>query len=343
MGLSPFTLPTLERMRCLASRLMACLACVVFSSALGAADRSVREEKMMAQRVSSELKDALSLEMTPPQEIVDWILQERFAEFEALSRQYEEKFKTDPKYESPLVKLYTSLNVENDLLVGKLDKWVARQPSYISRGARGIHKQYRGYAARGENLVRDTPAAQIARMKELHREAISDLLAAIKENGRFAPAYVALIDIVRGSGNTATAEKALTEAVRWIPETYYVRHAYLVALHPRWGGNYSLMQAYASSLDQAAQLNPRIWSLRAEVPAELGYSAWLSGDHRQAIKYYTEALSFGDRLEFLKNRGKIFMAAKQYAAARRDFARYLEYRRSDAEVHRLISSLDGLN
>ena len=81
-----------------------------------------------------------------------------------------------------------------------------------------------------------------------------------------------------------------------------------------------MMQAYANSLDQAVRLNPRIWSLRAEVPAELGYSAWLSRDYPEAIKYYTEALRFGDRLEFLKNRGRIFMTTKQYAAARRDFS-----------------------
>ena len=324
------------------AKLIVCLAVVVASSSLAAAGSSVRKDQVMAQRVSAELKAALSLEVMPRQELNTLILQERFSEFEALSRQYEEKFKTDPKYEASLIRLYASLNVENDLLLQKLDIWVAQRPSHISHGARGIHKKYRGYAARGHRYRQDTPPSQFERMMKLHREAITDLLAALKENGRFAPAYVALIDIVRGSGDSMSAERALAEAVHWIPETYYVRHAYLVALHPRWGGNYSLMQAYANSLDEAARLNARIWSLKAEVPAELGYDAWLSRDYPQAIKYYTEALSFGDRLEFLKNRGKIFMSTKQYAAARNDFARYLEYSPSDAEVNRLIRSLDGV-
>lgn len=329
-------------MRCLASKLIVCLVLVVCSSPLGAADTSAREKKTMAKRVSAELKAALSLEVMPGRQINALILEERFVELEALSMQYEEKFKTDPKYEASLIRLYGALDVENDLLLKKLDTWVAKRPSHISYGARGIHKMYRGYSARGHRFMKDTPPSQIERMMKLHREAITDLLAAIKENGRFAPAYVALIDIIRGSGDSMSAERALTEAVRWIPETYYVRHAYLVALHPRWGGNYSLMQAYANSLDEAARLNPRIWSLKAEVPAELGHSAWLTGDYPQAIKYYTEALRFGDRLEFLKTRGKVFIATRQYAAARNDFARYLDYSPSDAEVNRLVRSLDGV-
>lgn len=179
-------------------------------------------------------------------------------------------------------------------------------------------------------------------MRELHSEAIPDLLAAIRENGRFAPAYVALINIARAAGDTMSAERALNEAVRWIPESYYVRHAYMTALHPKWGGDYSMMQAYANSLDQAARLNARVWSLRAEVPAQLGYSAWVSRDYAEAIKYYTEALHHGDRLEFLKNRGTIYLTLKQYPAARRDFARYLKYSRSDGEVNRWINALDAM-
>ena len=315
---------------------------LAFSGLLsGQAAAGKREEQLMAQRASAELKASLALAPPPASQIKALIQQERFAEFEALSRQYEEKFKTDPRYESPLIALYSALNETDDRLREQLDKWVARRPSYISYGARGIYKKNHGYAVRGSAATRDTPPAQMQRMKQLHDEAIADLLAAIKDNARFAPAYVALISINRGAGDTASAERAVNEAVRWIPETYYVRHAYLRALHPRWGGDFSLMQAYANSLDQAVRLNPRIWSLKAEVPAELGYEAWLSGDHAQAVRYYTEALAFGDRLEFLRNRGQAHMSARQYPAARRDFSRYLEYI-EDPEIDRLLKRLAGM-
>jgi len=269
------------------------------------------------------------------------ILQKRFAEFEALSRQYEEKFRTEPKYESALVKLYGALNSNDDLLP-QLDAWVATRPSYASHAARGIYRMHRGNHVRGGEYARDTPPEKMQSMLKLHRQAIPDLLAALRENGRLTPAYVALISIQSATGDTQSAERTLNEAVRRMPETYYVRFAYLSALHPRWGGDYSLMQTYAATLDAAAVRNPRIWSLNAEVAAELGHSASDSRDYAQAIRYYSEALRYGDRLAFLKERGRLYWTVGDCARAQADFARYLEYSPSDAEVRGWMKRLSSV-
>jgi hypothetical protein len=314
------------------------LAFALIAAPLAAADTA--DEQAMAQRVSAELKAVQSLKVWPKPELNALIMQERFAEFEALSRQYESNFKKEPKYESSLVALYMSLDIDNDAMLEKLHKWVATRPSYMSHGARGIYNRYRGYRARGTKFSQDTPQAQMARMSELHRQAIPDLLIALGANRRFSPAYISLLAIQRTAGDIASAERTVNEAVRWIPETYYVRRSYLIGLRPQWGGDYSLMQAYARSLDEASRLNPRIWSLNAELPAELGHSAWVSRDYADAIRYYTEALRYGDNLEFLKNRGQIFWATRQYAQARRDFARYTQYDKSDEQVNGWLRSLD---
>lgn len=125
-----------------AFRSITCLALLVLLGSPLAGASSAREEEAMARRVSAELKGALSLELKPSSELNALIMQERFAEFEDLSKGYEEKIKTDPKYESTLVKLYGSLNVRSDLLLDKLNKWVAARPSYISYGARGLYKEF---------------------------------------------------------------------------------------------------------------------------------------------------------------------------------------------------------
>ena len=307
--------------------------CVPLALAGGA-----RDQQRMAQRASAELKAALSLPVAPGSDVRALILQE---EFEALSRQYEEKFRSDPKYETALIRLYGALDSSDDLLP-RLDAWVAKRPSYAAHAARGIYRMYRGYSERGGKFSRDTPPEQMQRMVQLHQQAVPDLLAALKENGRLAPAYVALIRIQRDAGDSESAERTLNEAVRRMPETYYVRHAYLGALNPRWGGDYSLMQGYANTLDAAAVRNPRIWSLKAEVAAELGHNAWISRDYAQAIRYYTEALRFGDRLEFLSNRGRAYWAVQDYARARADFARYLDYSPSDPEVRGWMKRLESL-
>jgi tetratricopeptide (TPR) repeat protein len=325
-----------------ADYVIACIMCLALVQPAAAGTRSAHEQQQRAQRASSELKAALSLQVPDPREVRAFILEGRFTEFEALSTAYEEKFRSDPRYEAALQKLYNALDSDDERMMRSLNTWVSTRRSHMSLGARGIFKTSFGYRARGTDYSRNTPEAQMQRMAQLHQEAISDLLAALKENARFTPAYVAVIRINRARGDTRSAERALHEATRWVPETYYVRHAYLRALEPKWGGDYSLMQAYVATLDEAAKVNPRIWSLKAEVPAALGDSAWHSKDYAQAIRYYTEALRFGDRLEFLKSRGKLFWTTREYGRAKADFAKYLEYNDSDAEVRGYAKSLEAV-
>jgi hypothetical protein len=294
----------------------------------------------MAEHATNALIAARKLDNPDSNEITNLILQEKFEEFEKRSKYYEKQFLKDYLYESPLYKLYSALDSKNSLLLEKLDKWVEKRPSYISYGARGVYKVNRGYEIRGNKYLNETPPENISRMRFFHQEAKSDLLVAIKQNDRLSPAYCSLIFIEKASGNNDSIKNILAIAVRSIPETYYIRYTYLTSLHPRWGGSYEQMQEYANSIDKDALINPRIWSLKAEVPAERGYTALLNKDYNKAIQYYTEALSYGERMSFLKYRGRMYMETKQYDLALKDFMRYRKYDKSDKEVNGYIANLN---
>jgi hypothetical protein len=235
---------------------------LVFLLLTGVSAYPETDSRLMAERATNALKAARKIPNPDTKEITNLIIQERFAEFEKRSRSYEKKFLHDQLYESPLYKLYNALDGKNDRLLAKLDKWVRTRPSDISYGARGVYKVNRGYEIRGSKYIDETPPENIAGMTRLHQEAKGDLFAAIKQNGRLTPAYCALILIEQASGNTDDARNILAAGVRSIPETYYVRYTYLIALHPRWGGSYEQMQAYADSLGSDAVVNPRLWSLK---------------------------------------------------------------------------------
>jgi tetratricopeptide (TPR) repeat protein len=299
-------------------------------------------DQSMAARATAALNAARKLDNPDVNEVTNLILQEKYKEFEKRSKYYERKFLNDPLYESPLIKLYCALDCRNSLLLEKLDKWVRNRPSYISYGARGIYKVNRGYLIRGTKYIRETPPEDILKMEVIHREAESDLKSAIKANKRFAPAYCALMQIEKASGNIDGLKRILADAIHSIPETYYIRYTYLTALHPRWGGSYELMQEYASSISKEALINPRIWSLKGEVPAELGYTALLNKDYNKAIQYYTEALSYGERMGFLKYRGRMFMKVKKYDLALEDFMRFTKYDESNEEVNDYIKYLNSI-
>jgi tetratricopeptide (TPR) repeat protein len=311
-------------------------ATLIFLLSAAIAAYPAANSQSMAERATIALKAAIKIKNPDTNEITNLILREKFEEFEKLSRNYENKFVQEQLYESPLNKLYAALDCKNASLLAKLDKWVQTRPSYISYGARGVYKVNRGYEIRGCKYINETPPENIARMTQLHQEARSDLLFAIQQNGRLTPAYCALILIEKASGNTEGMKNILDTAVRSIPETYYVRYTYLSSLHPRWGGSYEQMQEYAGSLDNDALINPRLWSLKGEVPAERGFTAMLNKDYPQAIRYYTEALSYGGRMSFLKNRGYMYMEVKQYDPALKDFQRYRKYDQSDREVNGYI-------
>lgn len=230
---------------------------------------------LMAARASQGLKDVYKIPHTSHAKVHKMLMEERFEDFEALSKKYAEQFAQDPLYESPWVQIYNSIAGGNEELGAKLDKWVAEKPSAVAYAVRGRYKVSRGYFFRGGKFIDETPPENIEKMQALHEEARPDLLRAIEQDPKLLPAYSALIDIEQGSGSAEDAAYFESEAVKHSPAAYYLRHNYLTSLQPRWGGSYEEMQAYVDKLDEAAKINPRIWSLKGEVSAERGRWVWL--------------------------------------------------------------------
>lgn len=321
--------------RALALALFA-LACVVSRSEASDAMPDGRE---MARRVSESLRAIEGMDLPTGQYVLELIGHERFEQFERLSKSYEDAFAKDPLRESPLDKLYDAIDGSNEAMLAKLDAWVKQRPSYVAYGARGIYKSKRGFFLRGSKYVSETPPENLEKMAEMHRQAVADLTRALELNKKFQPAYKYLIYTEQASGSTDQARAILDRCVKELPTTYYVRLAYLWALRPRWGGSYEQMQAYANSLDREALVNPRIWTLRAEAPAEVARSALLTKDYAIAVRFYTEALTYGDRLEFLEMRGKSYLKLGQNAAALADFKRYREYVNWNGYINQQIEVL----
>ena len=258
-------------------------------------------------------------------EITDWIRQERFEEVEAKSKEFEAAFAQDPLHENTLYILYRNLDSKNEALAATLDKWVQARPSYMSLTARGQYKMSRGYDARGTTYFKDVPEDKVAIMLKLHEEARQDLNKALAQNRAFLPAYCALIKVEMAAGNADVMEHLQAEGVKRNPKTYYLRSIYLETLTPRWGGSYELMDQYTRDCRKLAALNPRIWSLKGENPADKAQVAWAANDYNLAIKYYSEALSYGDNPGYLKSRGQLYIEIKNYEAALQDLLQFQIY------------------
>lgn len=327
-------------------KLMSAIALIFLLSNCGSqiprtdtASKSETYRQRMAERATNALLAARKIDNFNSGEITILILQEKFEEFEKRSKYYEEQILKDPLYESPLFKLYEALDADSNHLLEKMNKWVEKRPSYISYAARGICKANQGWKIRGDKFVSDTPPENLLMMHLFHEDAKTDLIAAIELNDRFFPAYCSLIGIEKAKGDNEGTKDFHDMAVRSIPKTYYVRYDYLRSLQPRWGGSFELMQEYVNTLDKAAKKNPRIWSLKAELPAELGRLAFADSDYVSALHYYTEALSYGERMSFLKYRGRLHMLVGQDDLALEDFLKYRKYDDANRAINAYITSL----
>lgn len=323
--------------------MLAALVLLVPACGIGASGTS---HDKMAAAASKGLMAALGHEVSVSISPTSLIETGKFEELETASKAYETAFKLDPLAEASLMKLYVDIcqcrSPALDLLV-QLDRWVATRPSYMSLAARGMYFAQLGYAQRGGDLIRNTPPSQIAAMKASHERALRDLDAALRLNPKFVPSYLALMQVHQASGSLDQAAAAVAAATKEIPRTYYVRAYYLRALRPKWGGSFASMKAYADTLDEAARLNPRIWSLKGEEAGERADVALRQGDYAGAVKYYTQALEFGDRASFLKGRSQAYQGMGEFRLALDDLQKYQTYNKDNkeinADVERLVESL----
>ena len=293
-----------------------------------------------ASDVSESLLFIHSLDTPKYEVITKLILQEKFKELEDMSKDFEKKFNKNPLYESQLIKLYDAIDGNNEQLLAKLNTWVKQRPSYLSYGFRGAYKEKLGFLARGSKWIHETPPVKVQKMLAIHKDAITDLNQALKENKKFITAYDRLMSIYTASGNDEEVNRIFKKAVQEVPTTYYLRHNFLMTLLPRWGGSFEQMEAYLNMLnDKDFTQNPRIWSLKAEPMAHRGLEAWEAKKYDDAIGFYTEALKYGDRLEFLKNRGNIYWTVKKFDLALADFKRFARYYKNDEKINEGINHL----
>jgi len=245
-----------------------------------------------------------------------------FRAIESLYQSYLDLYQKDISYEAFLLQAYEIFAPENKVSQEDLDLWVATTGSYIAYAARGEYKARQGFVARGGDYISNTPQSRLDEMHRLHDEAAKDLQTAVAANRHLMPAYIRLVSIAKTSNMPFSAKEIVKEAERIDPRSFYVRHEYMGALLPRWGGSYGEMSDFAKTAIKYCNLNPRLWSLQGAADADRADLYYREGDYSAAARYFTKALSFGDRVAWLKyraacyeNQGKSNEAAADYRKA----------------------------
>ena len=318
------------------------VACV---STISCAERPKEIKATMPDRASAALKTALSLEDSKSDDIKELFLEGRYSDIENLVSEYSEKMKSNPLYESPLIKVFNKLaeiNVDQEIMLEGLDKWTSSRPSAISFTASGGYKVLQAHKVRGTDLIDDTPPEAIHEMQFLLSSAKEDLIKSLVYNNKFSPTYAFLIHKEQLSGSLVEASKFHDTGIQTMPDSYYIREAYMQALQPSWLGSYAQMEAYTATLDQAPLLNPRIWSLKGFPDLVRGDSALINGDNTLGLSFLTRSLSYGERVVTRLKRARLYSELGSYDLALADYLVALKFDKNNREAMFKVSELSSI-
>lgn len=152
---------------------------------------------------------------------------------------------------------------DSSVRIGRLtERWLRHAPeSAHARLARGLHLYRSGTEARGTELVRNTPAADLKRMRVLLKQSIDLLESALDIEPRLLPALHCLIDIGKFLGDRSLIEDAFERGLIQDPASFYLRSRHLFAHQPEWGGSLERIDELAQQGQEHLDSNPRLANL----------------------------------------------------------------------------------
>ena len=222
----------------------------------------------------------------------------------------------DVKNETRFLDAFEAFNRDEPALLASIDAWIAARPrSAHARVARANYHFATAWRRRGQAYVVDTPAENLAGMREFSEKALVDVNAALERDSTHLIAYQVLIGVTQLFGQHDVASRALVRGVSFHRGSYVLYRGFVAMLWPRWGGSEDVMIKFGDRAAGDAGDNPRLATLRGAVHESRAYDSTLAGNHAGAVRELNKALAFGPELHYLVDRGRAYfrLGAYQYA------------------------------
>lgn len=184
-----------------------------------------------------------------------------------------------------------------------LDAWVAATPgSFAPYLARATHWTDAGHARRGSRWSKDTPADDMAQMREAFTHAKPDLDHAIALRPKQTAAHRLRIQIARHEGDAKLAERTISTALAACPSCLRIRITYVVNAAPRWGGSYPEIERFVK---QSAGSGPAMQVLPGFVDLLRAQDLQDAKQIPKALAALDHACALGERWEFFAERARL--------------------------------------
>ena len=249
--------------------------------------------------------------------------QKRFAELDRHLTSLQNVYEKDTPRASSLLAAYWAMTDENLATRENYDEWVGKYPqSYAAHLARGLNYISLGGSVRGSQYIDETPAENVAQMKQYFAKAMPDLEKSLSLTAKPLLSYYGLIAIGKHVDTKNNNRHWLDAANAIDPSNILIKEQYLLALRPQWGGSLEEMIAFVKESDSMPlsdinkkRLESHIWRARAR-------ASRLNKDYRAAIEYYSNAITLYDQAaQVYVNRGWVYGQLKENDKAISDYSR----------------------
>ena len=200
----------------------------------------------------------------------------KYRELSSYVEEFQNRTERDWHAEYWILDAAETLGTGEKELLPALDAWVAVTPdNFAPYLARGYHWVHAAYSLRGSKFAAQTPKADLGAMRDALVKGLADLDRALRSqtqarhgaSGEDQDSYR-----VRAGGRARCSVS--TRAKLACPHCMQHRVTYMLALRPRWGGSYELMEELA--IQERDEQNPRTRFL-AGYP-DVDYAHALRGD-----------------------------------------------------------------
>ena len=193
--------------------------------------------------------------------------------------------------------------------------------------------------ARGYEWAKDVTTEQWRAMANFGHRAYAEYTQALSINPHLFPAYEGLIGIGDDVGSLRTITAVYEQSRTYLPTNYLLAADYMVALEPRWHGSYRLMYQFARRMRAHVDENPLFYILGGYAYADKASMAYSADDYRNTLKFYYEALQYGDYPRWLRSAGEAAIDGRNYRVAYAYYSRYVLYRPQDLDALERLKEL----
>ncbi len=259
-------------------------------------------------------------------EIVLRLVNHEFRQLDAELSADQEQAESDPRFEMNAMAAFAAFDTDQILISSRVDDWVKAMPnSYAAALARAVCLVQTAIRARGPGWAQEVRPDQGAAMDNYLLDAMTELKRALAINPNLGLAYALRIKALRFGGASDEVERARTDALAEVPDSFAVREQIMYVLSARWGGSQDAMRQFAVQSQYYARQNPAMQFLLGWVALDSGDNLADQGKLQAAIEDYTQALKAGGEYWVVyRRRASAFYAMGRWNQALGDATRAQE-------------------